>query len=61
MRGSQSYRGSEAIPGVTRFIQSGAVDVTELISHRLKLEEVEQGLRLMQALKETVMKVVISP
>lgn len=61
MRGSRSYIGSEAIPDVIRFIRSGAVDVTELISHRLNLEEVEHGLRLMQTRKENVMKVVISP
>ena len=61
LRGSRTYIGREAIPEVIRFIHSGSIDATKLISHRLKLEEVEIGLRLMQGRKENVMKVVISP
>jgi threonine dehydrogenase-like Zn-dependent dehydrogenase len=61
MRGSRSFIGRETLPKVIRLIASGKFNASRLISHRLRLEEVEKGLRIMKNRAENVMKVVISP
>ncbi len=61
LRGSRAYIGWEAFPEIIQLIASGKINVSRMITHRLKLAEVEKGLKLMQSKKENVVKVVISP
>jgi L-iditol 2-dehydrogenase len=61
MRGARSFIGREALPEVIRLIGSRRFNVSRLISHRLRLAEVEKGLKTMKNRKENVIKVVISP
>lgn len=61
MRGSRAYVGGEAFPDLIQLLSCGKIDVSKMISHRMKLAEVEKGLRLMDAKSENVMKVVITP
>ena len=61
MRGSRAYIGWEAFPEIIQLIASGKINASRMITHRLKLAEVEKGLKLMQSKQENVMKVVISP
>jgi L-iditol 2-dehydrogenase len=61
MRGSRAYIGWYAFPEIIQLIASGKINVSRMITHRLKLAEAEKGLKLMQDKQEKVMKVVISP
>lgn len=44
-----------------KLLQSGAVDVSELISHRLPLQEFERGVELIEEGQEGVKKVLMVP
>jgi threonine dehydrogenase-like Zn-dependent dehydrogenase len=61
--GEKTIAGSQGMPEgygpVFELILSGDLDVKQLISHRLPLEQAEHGLLLMDAKDEQVMKVVL--
>jgi len=61
LRGSRAYISWKAWPELIVSISTGKIDVSKLFTHRLKLAEVEKGLKLMQSRSERVMKVVITP
>jgi len=61
MRGSRAYVGGEAFPDLIQSMHSGKIDISRMITHRMKLIDVEEGLRLMQKKSQNVMKVVITP
>lgn len=42
-------------------VRAGKLDLDQLVTHRLPLEQLERGLRLMHAKTEQVLKVVIEP
>lgn len=57
--------GSQGMPEgyepVFALVRSGYLDLMRLVSHRMPLEELEHGLKLMDLKAEEVMKVVIEP
>jgi threonine dehydrogenase-like Zn-dependent dehydrogenase len=57
--GSRLHGGT--IPQAVRLIASGAINPERLITHRLGLEEAEEGLRLMAERPEEVVKIVLRP
>ena len=61
----KTIAGSQGMPEgyepVFELILSGDLDVEQLITHRLPLEQAGQGLHLMDAKAEQVMKVVLEP
>jgi threonine dehydrogenase-like Zn-dependent dehydrogenase len=61
----KNIAGSQGMPEgyepVFELILAGDLDVKQLITHRLPLEQTEHGLRLMDAKAEQVMKVVLEP
>lgn len=63
--GEKQVIGSQGMPEgyvpVFELIESGKLDVKQLITHRLALEEAGKGLRLMDEKAEEVMKVVLFP
>jgi 2-desacetyl-2-hydroxyethyl bacteriochlorophyllide A dehydrogenase len=48
-------------PACIDLVASGKIRLDQMISHRLKLEEVEQGLRMMLAKEEKVLKIIMTP
>jgi L-iditol 2-dehydrogenase len=57
--GSQSM--PEGYDPIFELLRSGKLDLAQLVSHRLPLEEVDHGLELMDTKAERVMKVIILP
>ena len=61
----KTISGSQSMPEgygpIFDLILSGELDVEQLISHRLPLDQAEQGLQLMDAKAEEVLKVVLEP
>jgi len=57
--GSRLHCGT--VPQAVKLIASGAINPEPLITHRMALEEAEQGLRLMAERPEEVVKIVLRP
>lgn len=61
----KTITGSQGMPEgyspIFDLILSGEMDVEQLISHRLSLDQAEHGLQLMDAKAEQVVKVVLEP
>ena len=61
----RAIAGSQGMPEgygpIFDLVLSGQVNLRQLVSHRLPLEEVGRGLKLMDAKAEQVIKVVIEP
>lgn len=48
-------------PACIDLVASGKVRLDQMISHRLRLEETEKGLRMMMAKDEKVVKIIMMP
>jgi threonine dehydrogenase-like Zn-dependent dehydrogenase len=63
--GEKTITGSQSMPEgyepIFNLIRSGELDLMKLVSHRLPLEGVGYGLKLMDVKADGVMKVVIEP
>ncbi|MBL7202284.1 MAG: alcohol dehydrogenase catalytic domain-containing protein [Anaerolineae bacterium] len=61
----KTVTGSQSMPEgygpIFDLIRSGKLDLAQLVSHRLPLEEVDHGLKMMDTKAENVIKVVIEP
>ena len=61
----KTVAGSQSMPEgygpIFDLIRSGKLDLKRLVTHRLPLEEVHHGLKLMDVKAENVLKVVIEP
>lgn len=55
------FRYANVFPAAVQAINSGRVNVGRLITHRLPLEEVERGFRLIDAKRENVLKILVLP
>ncbi len=61
LRGSKAYAGWKAFPELVSMIAEGKIAVSAMITHRMKLVEVEKGLKMMKSKEDKVVKVVVSP
>jgi L-gulonate 5-dehydrogenase len=59
MRGCRGY--VDAFPDCIELVASGKLKLSRIITHRLTLEEVEEGFKLMKDKAEGVLKVIIHP
>ena len=63
--GEKTVLGSQSMPEgygpIFDLVLAGVLDLKQLVSHRLPLEEVHHGLKLMDVKAEQVLKVVIEP
>jgi threonine dehydrogenase-like Zn-dependent dehydrogenase len=48
-------------PACIDLVASGTIRLDRIISHRLRLEEVEKGLRMMMTKEEKVLKIILTP
>ncbi len=61
----KTIAGSQSMPEgygpIFDLVRAGKLDLDQLVTHRLPLEQLERGLQLMDAKAEQVLKVVIEP
>jgi 2-desacetyl-2-hydroxyethyl bacteriochlorophyllide A dehydrogenase len=48
-------------PACIDLVASGCINLDKMITHRLRLEEAEKGLRMMMAKEEKVVKIIVTP
>lgn len=59
IRGSQGY--VDAFADLIPMISSGKIEVSQMVTHHLRLVQLEEGFKLMENMNEEILKIMISP
>ena len=59
LKASQGHPG--AFPKCIELLQQNKVDIEPIITHKLQLENAEEGLRLMAEKRDKAIKIILTP